>query len=52
MGINISSFLHPLIKPLRTKQNIWSLRVSLNNIKNVLLFFFNVYKNERKEHKF
>ena len=52
MGINISSFLHPLIKSLRTKQNIWSLRVSLNNIKNVLLFFFNVYKNERKEHKF
>ena len=41
-----------LITLLRTKQNIWSQRVYLNYYKIFFYFFFTIYKNEGKEHKF
>ena len=48
MFSQILVFLHTL----STKENIWLLCVCHNYYKKKLLFFFNVYKNEEKEHKF
>ena len=49
MGINIFRRFVPfniLIKPLSTHQNIWLTHLRL------FYFFFTIYKNEQKEHKF
>ena len=49
MGINIFRSFVPfniLIEPLSTHQNIWLTHLYL------FYFFFTIYKNEQKEHKF
>ena len=48
MFSQILVFLHTL----STKENIWLLCICHNYYKKTLLFSFNVYKNEGKEHKF